>query len=125
MNRLIIAAHGSRKKESNLEVAALAKALSSKLSHVVGQVEYAFLQFSQPLLADALDKLVAEGARHIIVFPFFIGRGSHIMLDIPDCVNTCREKYPDVSIEITPHLGSLPAVQDVIAGEVLSFLPQK
>lgn len=121
MKSLIIAAHGSRKAESNLEVKKLAETLAKKLGPVCDRVVPAFLQLADPLLADQLDALVSEGSKNIIVFPFFIGSGSHILRDIPELVEKARQQYPKVRFDLTRHLGGLDTVADLIASEVVSF----
>ena len=70
MKTLIIAAHGSRKKESNLEVASLAARVSEKAAGLFEKVEYAFLQIAEPLLEKKIDELVQKGAAEIVIFPF-------------------------------------------------------
>ena len=122
MNCLIIAAHGSRKKESNTEVAQLTARLSAKVRHLFDKVDYAFLQISDPLLETRLEELAVNGAKKIVVFPFFIGSGSHILQDIPQLVKEKQEQYPDVIFEITPHLGRLKAIENAIVDEVGKYV---
>lgn len=119
MNILIIAAHGSRKETSNREVAELARKLSGKLSHMFDRVTHAFLQFADPLLAQELSAHASRGAKKIVVFPFFIGSGSHILTDIPDLVEKTKRRHPNTGFEITRHLGSLETIEDVIIKEVI------
>lgn len=118
MKTLIIAAHGSRKKESNKEVASLAERIEEKGKALFDRVEHAFLQFAEPLIGARLDDLVKDGATQIVIFPLFIGSGSHVLTDIPDLVQAAREKYPDVRIEVARHLGRLEALEDIILNEV-------
>ena len=119
---LIIAAHGSRRKESAMEVAALAKKLNRNESHAFDRVDHGFLQFSAPQLIDVIDRAVNDGAKQIIVFPLFISAGSHILTDIPEMVSRAGETYPDVEFSITRHLGVLPSVENAIVEEVAHHL---
>ncbi len=118
MKCVIIAAHGSRKKESNQEVVSLTAKVSKKLSSTFDRVEHAFLQFGEPLIEKQIEHLIDAGAKTIVIFPFFIGSGSHILVDIPDLVKSAREKYGDVQFKITRHLGKIPTIEDVIVNEV-------
>ncbi len=120
MNILVIAAHGSRKNESNQEVIALAQTLAPKVKGYFDRVEPVFLQFAQPLLETTLETLASERPDRIVVFPFFIGSGSHIKKDIPALVDRAQKKYPHVRFDITRHLGKIEAVSDLIAEEVMS-----
>lgn len=114
MKALIIAAHGSRRKESNMEVAALAGRLAKKAAGTFDLVDHAFLQFAEPLLETRLEEVASKGARDIVVFPLFIASGSHILVDIPDVVQRVKAVHPHVVFRITDHLGKLPAVEEII-----------
>lgn len=118
MNILLIAAHGSRRKESCIEVKELAKSLSDKLKHEFDSVEHAFLQFAQPLLEQKMEDLVSVGAEKITIFPFFISSGSHILEDIPQIVEAAQKKHTHVRFSLTRHLGKIEAIEDVIVNEV-------
>lgn len=122
MKILIIAAHGSRRKESAMEVAALAKKLNRNESHAFDRVDHGFLQFSDPRLIHVIDRAVSDGAKQIIVFPLFISAGSHILTDIPEMVSRAGETYPNVEFSITRHLGVLPSVENAIVEEVVHHL---
>jgi sirohydrochlorin ferrochelatase len=123
LKTVIVAAHGSRQKASAAEVAALAQKMDHKVktdgSHGVEQVVHAFLQFCEPSLETVIQKLVDSGVDEIVIFPFFISAGSHVQTDIPQAVETARQRYPDVRFHITRHLGILDAVEDLILQEVI------
>ncbi len=122
MRSLIIAAHGSRKKESNMALAALAAKICKKPSlNSYDDVDHAFLQMAEPLLENKILEKIESGAKEIVIFPFFIGSGSHILIDIPNLVNEFKEKYPLVEFILTKHLGMLEAIEDVIIDEVESI----
>lgn len=118
MKILVIAAHGSRKKESAMEVAALTGKLGKLAKPEFDRVVHGFLQFSDPLLPGVIEAAVEDGADTVVVFPFFISAGSHIMTDIPDLVTGLAEKYPAVDFRITRHLGTVDGIEDIILTEV-------
>jgi sirohydrochlorin cobaltochelatase len=119
---LIVAAHGSRRKASAAEVAALAKKLDVKVktdgSTGIHQVVHAFLQFCDPSLETVIQEMADSGVDEMVIFPFFISAGSHVQTDIPRAVETARQKHPHVRFHVTRHLGILDAVEDLILGEV-------
>jgi len=132
MNALIIVAHGSRNKESARQVAALCKKLSDKAESFADQhggarkkfdrVAHAFLQFASPGLEETIEDLVQQGAQKIIVFPFFIAAGSHLLTDIPEAIEAAQKTYPGVAFSITRHLGAIDAIQEIILNEVMTQL---
>ena len=134
MNALIIVAHGSRNKESARQVAALCQKLSDKAKrlgdeHECGlkfdRVAHAFLEFSSPGLEETIEDLVQGGVQKIIVFPFFIAAGSHLLTDIPEAIEAARKTYPGVEFSITRHLGGITAIEEIILSEVMTQLNQE
>jgi len=119
LKALIIAAHGSRKKESNLEVASLVERVSKKAKESFEMIEHAFLQMADPLLEKKINEMVQKGATKIVIFPFFIGSGSHILVDIPELVKQAQLTYNHVEFKLTRHLGKIEAIEDVIIHEVI------
>ncbi len=115
---LVIAAHGSRKQTSNIEVERLTQRLAKKMENQFDQVKYAFLQIAEPLLETILNDLAQSGASQVVVFPFFIGSGSHILEDIPNLVKKVGQTYPDITFTLTRHLGAIEAIETVIVDEV-------
>ena len=117
MKTLIIAAHGSRKQASNIEVERLAGRLAGKLSDRFDRVIPAFLQFADPLLEDVLQTAAKDGGQ-VVVFPFFIGSGSHILEDIPALVSQAGLDHPEVEFILARHLGKLESIDRIIIDEV-------
>ncbi|MCG8567984.1 MAG: CbiX/SirB N-terminal domain-containing protein [Desulfobacterales bacterium] len=116
MKALIIAAHGSRKKESAMEVARLAQKVRAKST--LDRVVHAFLQFSEPYLPQVIEDLARDGVSEMVIFPFFISAGSHVNQDIPEAVEQARKSYPHIQFKLTRHLGVIDSVEDLILGEV-------
>ena len=120
MKALIIAAHGSRKIESNMEVASLAERLSKKATGSFDSVDHAFLQFAEPLLEKKIDELAEKGVMKIVIFPFFIAAGNHILVDIPEVVKKAKASHSHIEFSITEHLGKIQAVEEIILREVMN-----
>ena len=114
MRVLIIAAHGSRRKESNKEVVEMSKAVSKQCAGYE-KVHTAFLELALPSIEQCIDQAVGEGAKHITVFPYFLAAGRHVAEDIPDIVVEKKEQYPNISIELASYLGEAPRLPGLIA----------
>ena len=117
----MITAHGSRKKKSNEEIFKLAKKVAGLRTHDFDSVSTAFIQFTEPLLPDEIEKLADRNAEKIIVFPYFIGAGSHVMKDIPDIIYDASEAYPDIRFSVTAHIGGLDGIEHLIVDEVSKY----
>jgi len=106
MNALLLVAHGSRRKQSNDEVDQLAEKLRDNCSGQYEIIHAAFLELSDTLIPDGIKKCIDDGATSVIVLPYFLNSGRHVVEDIPNIVNDTKKHYPNVDIKIAPHLGA-------------------
>jgi len=123
MKALLLIAHGSRRKESNDEVVVIADRLKSICSGQYDIIHSGFLELAEMLIPDGIKKCVDDGAKTIIVLPYFLNSGRHVTEDIPNIVNDTIPNYPDVEIKIAQHLGASPLMMDLLvasANETIS-----
>lgn len=120
MNTLIILAHGSRREESNMEI----KELVSKVKVLAGSnydlIEYAYLEMVTPSLPQSIDNCIDKGASKITIFPYFLNSGNHVKRDIPEMVNNAKEKYPACSFVISPCIGMIDEMPNLILQQSLN-----
>lgn len=114
MKSLLLVAHGSRRKESNEEVAELAEAIKQKTQQQFANTKYAFLELAQPSIEDAVDDLVNAGAKQIVVLPYFLSAGRHVHEDVPEIINAKRAQYADLDLIMAPYLGEANEIADVL-----------
>ncbi|MEH6911338.1 MAG: CbiX/SirB N-terminal domain-containing protein [Oceanicoccus sp.] len=110
----MLVAHGSRRSESNKEVVALADKLSLLCCEQFPIVHYGFLEIAETLIPDGVSACVDDGATDITVVPYFLNSGRHVVEDIPNIVNDCRELYPHIKISIAPHIGAAQAIVELV-----------
>ncbi len=103
---LLIVAHGSRRAASNEEVRQLAERVRELRSPGIDHVETAFLELAEPDISAGLARCVALGAREIVLFPYFLAAGTHVVEDIPEVVAAFRAGHPHVAVRVTGHLGA-------------------
>jgi len=118
MKVLLIVSHGSRRKESNNEVRRLAERIAEQAGSSFSKVSCAFLELTHPTIDAAIDALAGEGATEIVVFPFFLAAGTHVVNDIPRIIDEARGDLPDVDISVVSHLGALPGLIHVILDHI-------
>lgn len=114
MKALLLVAHGSRRAESNEEIAALAERISQRADGRFDIVEHAFLELAEPLIPDGIERCLQKGAQSVSVLPYFLARGTHVVEDIPEQVAIKQTEYPDMDIHITPYLGTVESLPDVL-----------
>ena len=117
MKSLLVVAHGSRRSASNDEIRTLTRSLAERAGDAYGRVEYAFLELADPCVTDVLRGAIAAGATEVVVLPYFLSAGRHVVKDLPEEVDKVRTEHPDISITIAPYLGSAPALHDVLLAQ--------
>ena len=100
---VMIVDHGSRRAASNealLDVVAqFRKSLPYRL------VEPAHMELAEPSIDQAFDTLVANGAKFVVVHPYFLLPGRHWAEDIPRLAAEAAQKHPAVRHLVTAPLG--------------------
>ena len=114
MKALLLIAHGSRRQQSNDEVTMLADRLKQRGNEQYAIIHTGFLELAAPLIPDAIRKCIDDGATSIVVLPYFLNSGRHVVEDIPNIVNNTKVHYPDVEIKIAAHLGASPSIIDLL-----------
>lgn len=114
MKSLLLVAHGSRRSESNTEIAALTQRLASRAGDAFDVVECAFLELAEPLIPDGIQRCIDQGATSVAVVPYFLARGTHVADDIPEQVAIKQNEYPQMDIHITDYLGTSDELVDVL-----------
>lgn len=114
MKALLLVAHGSRRQQSNDEVREIADKLRPHCSGQYDIIHAAFLELAEPLIPDGIKKCIDDGADEVLVLPYFLNSGRHVVEDIPEIVNDTKAHYPNVDIKITPHLGDSGLMMDLL-----------
>lgn len=114
MKALLLVAHGSRRQQSNDEVRVIAEKLRQHCAEQYSIIHAAFLELAEPLIPDGIKMCIEDGATEVLVLPYFLNSGRHVVEDIPEIVNDTKPHYPDVDIKITPHLGGSDLMMDLL-----------
>ncbi len=107
-NTIILLGHGSRAGCDMPEVAEMVSEMGSI------PVRYACLQFCRHDLPSAVDEAAKNGAKRVIIIPYFLHLGNHMIQDIPAEVDDLRGRHPGVKIELAGHLGVHPKLAEVV-----------
>jgi sirohydrochlorin ferrochelatase len=114
MKALLLVAHGSRRESSNQEVRDLAARLGERAAGRFGHVDCAFLEIAEPLIPDGIQRCIDRGADEVVVLPYFLSAGRHVVEDIPNDVAIKQTEHPGIDIRIAPYLGSAEGVIDLL-----------
>ena len=103
---ILLLGHGSPKKGAN-NLEHIGKMLHGMMHAGCAEdcVRIAYLQFAEPGIMDTIKKCVEQGAKKVILHPFFLSAGMHVTKDIPGMIAEARGLYPDVKFIYTEPLG--------------------
>lgn len=110
----MIVDHGSRRAESNELLLEVVEAYRRHSGWPI--VEPAHMELAEPSIAAAFARCVEQGARHVVVFPYFLAPGRHWHEDIPRLTAEAANAFAGlgVSFVVAPPLGLHPLMLGVI-----------
>ncbi len=103
---ILLLGHGSPKKDAN-NLERVGRILHDMLHPGCAEdcVKVAYLQFAEPGIPETIRSCVEQGAKKIILHPFFLSAGMHVTKDIPGMIEEARTLYRDVKFIYTEPLG--------------------
>ena len=75
-----------------------------------------------PRFPEVFERCVAQGARKIIVIPYFLHSGLHLVLDIPQMLQEKGREFPDVEIVLGKNLGFDEGLVDLVERRIQEAL---
>ncbi|CAH8385887.1 unnamed protein product [Eruca vesicaria subsp. sativa] len=109
---IIIVDHGSRRRESNLMLEEFVKMFKDNTGYPI--VEPAHMELAEPSIKSAFSLCVQQGAKRVVVSPFFLFPGRHWHQDIPALTADAAKEFSDISYLITAPLGLHNLLIDVV-----------
>ena len=108
---LLLVGHGSRDPAADREFAAVRELVAARLAG--RRVGGGFLELADPPIDEAVDDLVAAGARDVVAVPYVLFGAGHLKDDGPAVLGRARRRHPGVRFRLARDLGIHPAVLDV------------
>jgi sirohydrochlorin ferrochelatase len=112
LEAIILLAHGSRVPEAGRDMERVANHLKEKYAHPM--VEICYLSRWGPHFPEVLEKCVRQGVKKIIVMPYFLHIGLHLLLDIPEMLQEESRRFPEVKLILGKSLGFSEALVDLV-----------
>lgn len=109
---ILLMGHGSRVAEANralYEVAGMVAGLGD-----FDIVEVAFREQHPPNIQAGIDACVARGARRILLSPYFLYAGAHVLEDLPEEMARASERHPGLEMALGPPLGVHPKLAEIV-----------
>jgi sirohydrochlorin ferrochelatase len=117
MKAIILLGHGSRVPGGGRDMEKIVEILNKK--YELDMIKFCYLSRLGPNFPEALATCVSQGAKKIIVIPYFLNKGLHILLDIPEMLQKEATKYPDVKVIYGKHFGYDDSFADIIYKRIM------
>ncbi len=120
---ILLMAHGSRVASAN----DAARQIATMVQEITGFeiVEVAFRELHEPDIQQGIDTCVARGAQRILMMPYFLFMGAHVLHDLPEEIETAQKRYPGLVMEMGQHLGVHRKLAEVMAQRIHESLTEK
>jgi sirohydrochlorin ferrochelatase len=100
---ILLMAHGSRVAEANSAVNEIAGMVKQFAGYDI--VEVSFRENHSPNIQKGIDDCVAQGAERVLLVPYFLYAGAHVLEDLPKELEEARLRHPGVEMAMGKHLG--------------------
>jgi sirohydrochlorin ferrochelatase len=109
---IILLGHGSRVPDAARNMQKTAERLREK--HGYAMVEICFMSRLGPHFPEVFEQCVRMGATKVLVIPYFLHMGLHLLLDIPKMMQQEGRKYPRVELVLGKGLGYDESLVDLV-----------
>jgi sirohydrochlorin ferrochelatase len=86
-------------------------------------VEVAFLNYTAPDFAEAVDRCVRQGAARIVVAPYFLIAGKFVKSELPEAIAAATARYPELEFIVAEPIGFHPALADAVLASAAAAVP--
>jgi sirohydrochlorin ferrochelatase len=120
---ILLMAHGSRITGANdavNEIAAMTKEMAG-----FDIVEVSFRENHSPNIQDGIDACVARGAGRILLVPYFLYMGAHVLQDLPAEIEEAKLRHPDVEMAMGKPLGIHRKLAEIVVERIGETFTEK
>jgi sirohydrochlorin ferrochelatase len=117
---IILLGHGSRVPDAGRHMELVADGLKAKHGYKI--VEFCYMSRLGPHFPETFEKCVEQGATAVMVIPYFLHDGLHLVLDIPEMMQEVAEQFPDVRLVLGKNLGFDEVLVDLVERRIADSL---
>lgn len=120
---VLLIAHGSRRAEANQDLVQLAQLIRGRQEY--DWVEVSYLELTTPTIQDGGRLCVQHGATRVLMLPYFLSAGVHVVSDLEENREQLAAEFPTVTFVLCPHLGLHPLMADIVLARLQEGDAQK
>ncbi len=113
---ILLIAHGSRREAANADLRELAARLAAAGPRPI--VEPCFLELAEPDISAGAAVCVARGASRVLMIPYFLSAGVHLLRDLTAARDDLAARHPGVKFALGAPLGPHPLLDRLVAARV-------
>jgi sirohydrochlorin ferrochelatase len=112
---LLLIAHGSRHAQANEDLHHAAADLRLRRREIVVA---SFLELADPDIVTGGRRCVEEGAERVVLVPWFLSAGVHVLRDLTAARDELASAFPAVRFALAEPLGRHPMLLDIVEERV-------
>jgi sirohydrochlorin ferrochelatase len=109
---LLLIAHGSRRPAANADLEWAAGELRARGRYT--HIQPAYLELAEPSIEAGAALCVERGATDVVLLPYFLSPGKHVVEDLALARDTLGARFPAVRFTLAEPLGGHPLLLDVL-----------
>ena len=109
---VLLIAHGSRRPAANHDLVELAEQVRERGPYAV--VEVGYLELAEPTIPQGAARCVAAGVERVLLLPYFLSAGSHVVEDLERHRRDLEQAHPQVTFSLCPPLGLHPLMVELV-----------
>jgi sirohydrochlorin ferrochelatase len=120
---ILLMAHGSRIVGANRAVNEIAAMIKEMAGFDI--VEVSFRENHSPNIQEGIDACVARGAGRILLVPYFLYMGAHVLEDLPAEIEEAKLRHPDVVMAMGKPLGIHRKLAEIVVERIGETFTEK
>jgi sirohydrochlorin ferrochelatase len=113
---ILLMGHGSRVAEANDALREIAKMVRLQTPGAI--VEVAFRELHEPAIQTGIDRCVEQGAERVLLYPYFLFAGAHVLEDLPAEMEQAKNRYPGLQMTLGQPLGVHAKLAEIVCERV-------
>jgi len=109
---VILLGHGSRVPGAGKHMERVAELVKEKYGYFM--VEVCYMSRLGPHYPEIFERCVKNGATRVMIVPYFLHDGLHLVLDIPEMMQELAQPYPHVKVILGENLGFDEVLVDLV-----------
>jgi ferrochelatase len=114
---MIMLTQGCKQKSLNDDFIKLVADIKKK-DQKFKSINAAFLEFSEPTIADIVQEQIENKVTKIYVYPYFLNVGIYLSVDLENILKDLSIKHKNIEFHLLEHFGKSNKISDVLISEI-------